>query len=224
MAALHLALLSCQKEVGFGSPVTGNTGGNGTNTGNATGSYHPLTAGSYWKYKDTASGAEAMQKATATLRSINGRNYTAVVAVPGGTANDTTWMASTTPDYYMYLDAVNPTSGSAAQILFHYLNDSLPVGANWTYVAGQGNGYTANIKTSIVARGLTMTIQGKTYNNVIHTTQAISYLMFGQNMDMGTYDYYISKGVGIIKVRATISQMGQVLMVQTKELVEHVVM
>ena len=47
-----------------------------------------------------------------------------------------------------------------------------------------------------------MAIHRQTYNNVIHTQVSLSVLYVG---DIGTIDYYVAQGVGIIKMVTNIT-------------------
>lgn len=133
--------------------------------------------------------------------------YTALVGT-NGTQTDTSWFAAPQPNYYITLKGNSPNSGAAFDLTFHYLNDTASVGYSWQYKAGQGNGFTAHIKTTIKERGISMIVEGKTYTNVIHTELVLSYDLFGIILDFGSYDYYVSKGVGIIKVRTEVASFG----------------
>ena len=57
-------------------------------------------------------------------------------------------------------------------------------------------------------KGISVTVQGQTYTNVIHTQLELSYNIFGIITPFAIYDYYLSKGVGIVRVRADISAFG----------------
>jgi len=211
-----LFLLSCQKEVDFtdpsqggGSSSGGNSGGSGTGTSN---SYYPLTKDSWWKYKDSLTGTVSDGKVVDRTKTMNGIVYTAIVpiSVP---ATDTAWFAAPRPNYYLKQKGVSPSGGSY-DVLFHYLNDTASIGYNWRYMAGQGNGFIAYIKTTIVEKGISMTVAGKNYTNVIHTRLDLSYDILGSIEDFGSYDYFIAKGIGIIKIRTELSMLG-IVMVQT---------
>jgi len=191
-----LLLFSCQKEVN--SDLGPQTGGNGQ--GNSSTSYNPVTAGSWWKYKDTASGNITTTTILNRTKIINGILYSA--AVSDISTSDTGWFASPQPNYYTYAKGVSPNTGAFYDILFHYLNDTASVGYSWQYAAGQGNGFTAYIQGTIVERNISMTVAGKTYSNVIHTKLIWTYDIFGTSMDAMAYDYFIARGVGIIKVRS----------------------
>ena len=187
-------LISCQKETDSPGP----TGGNGQGNGNTT-SYNPTTVGTWWKYKDSTSGGLSTSTIANRTKTINGILYSAMVS---DIAPDTGWASSAQPNYYVYAKGISPNTGASYDILFHYLNDTASVGYSWRYIAGQGNGFTAYIRTTISERNMSMTVAGKSYTNVIHTRVLWTYDVFGSLMDAMVYDYFIAKGVGIIKVRS----------------------
>jgi hypothetical protein len=115
---------------------------------------------------------------------------------------DTAWIASPKPNYYLYAKGISPNTGASYDVTFHYLNDTASVGYNWQYLAGQGNGFTAYIQTIIVERNISMTVAGKSFTNVTHTRLIWSYDILGTVMEVMSYDYFIAKDVGIIKVRS----------------------
>lgn len=190
-------LISCQKEVS--TELGSQTGGTGTGTGDKT-SYYPTTTGSWWKFKDTASGSTSTSTMVNRTKSVNGITYKALINDVN--TRDTAWVASPQPNYYLYIKGVSPNTGASYDMLFHYLNDTASVGKNWQYTAGQGNGFTAQIQTTIVERNITMTVAGKSYSNVIHTQLILTYDIFGTSLDAMMYDYFTAKGVGVIKVRS----------------------
>lgn len=228
--SLLLSLISCQKEPDFiDAPQTGgNTGGSnggnggGNSGGSSTGTYNPLTSGTTWKFKDTATNAITTLTVTNAKKTISNVVYTGVV---GSTAaqSDTAWMAKDGANYYERAKGVSPNTGASYDFLFHYLNDTASVGYNWTYNAGQGNGFTAWIKTTIIERNISMTVGGKTYQNVIHTRLDLSYDILGSIMDFGSYDFFVAKGVGIIKVRASLSSFGVPLLQTCSDLFDYTI-
>jgi hypothetical protein len=193
-----LFLISCQKEVS--TELGPQTGGTGAGSGNKT-SYNPTTSGSWWKYKDTASGMISTDTMLKRTNTINGIVYTAMIG-QNAMLKDTAWVASPQPNYYMYEKGVSPNTGASYDMLFHYLNDTAAVGSNWQYTAGQGNGFTALIQTTIVERNISLTVAGKSYSNVIHTRLVLTYDVYGSSLDAMAYDYFTAKGIGIIKVRS----------------------
>ena len=205
-----ILLWSCQKEVDDPNmqPGTGTT---------STGNYLPLTKDTYWKFKDSASGAFTTLTVLDKTRSINGRLYTAVLG-SNTSQTDTFYMTKQGADYFEYAEAGNGTS--SGMFLFHYLNDTAATGQSWEYLAGEGNGFPAYIKTTIMERGVSRTVQSKTYTDVIHTRMEMSYDISGERMSAATYDYYIANGIGIIQVKSNMDMLG-VQMVASSDLVEY---
>ncbi|HEY1113386.1 MAG TPA: hypothetical protein VGE66_07485 [Chitinophagaceae bacterium] len=197
------SLVSCQKEVDTILAPTPNNPSNSTN-------YQPLTANSFWKYKDSLTGAVSQATVVNKTKLINSRNYTAALSTMAQ-RTDTSWMAVDGPNYFIYADVVSPNTGAPATLLFHYLNDTASVGYNWQYDAGHGNNFPAIVKTIIMERGITHTVEGKTYPDVIHTRLELNYNVMGTVMKFGTYDYYIAKGVGIVRTRTLIDVMGMTM-------------
>lgn len=192
-------LLGCQQEVD--PDLITNTG----NNGNTAGSYQPLTVNSWWKFRDSASGAFSTLKVTTTSKVINGRTFAGVLGTNTSGQSDSIWMASPKPDYFYLGKGVSPNTGAPYDLLFHFLNDTAAAGYSWEYAAGHGNGFAATVRTTIVEKGLTVTIAGKTYNDVIHTNLELAYDITGT---VGYYDFYIAKGVGIIRIRFELDFFG----------------
>lgn len=226
---ISIVFASCQKEVDGTLPPDGtnnggntggnNNGGNGGTPTTSNGSYYPLTKDSWWKYKDSLTGNISNGKAVAKTKTVSGITFTAIVPV-STPSTDTAWFAAPSPNYYLYGSGISPQGASFA-ILFHYLNDTAAVGHSWKYNAGNGNGFTAYITTTIVEKLSSMTVQGKTYKDVIHTRLDLSYDVFGSELDMGAYDYFTAKGVGIIKIRSGLSFMGQTLIETSTDLIDY---
>ena len=95
----------------------------------------------------------------------------------------------------------SPNTGAAFDFTMLFLNDKEAVGYTWDFNGGQGGGFTAKIPGKIIGRGLSMTVAGKNYTNVIHTQLTLAYeVPVIGSTDFMIYDYYVAKGVGIIKV------------------------
>lgn len=195
-----LSLVSCQKEV---DNILAPSPSNPSNTA----SYQPLTAHSYWKYKDSLTGMVTQSTMLNKTKLINSRTYNASLSNMGQQI-DTSWVAVDGPNYYAYADAAGMSTGAPVKLLFHYLNDTASVGYNWQYDAGHVNGFPASIKTTIMERGITHTVEGKTYKDVIRTRLELYYDIMGTVMKVATYDYYVAKGVGIVRIRTFIDGAG----------------
>ena len=196
----------CSKEISVetngNGPGTGpGTGGGGTTPGQDT--YMPVSKNSYWKYKLTGIfPGETTLTCTGTSRTVNGLScivFTSTSTSTPGTAEG--FFAIKDHNYYTIQKGVSPNTGAAFDINFLYLNDTASVGYNWNYKAGQGNGYTAYLDGTIMEKGITMTVEGKTYKDVIHTEIELQYdIPMVGILTFATYDYYVAKNVGIIKL------------------------
>lgn len=193
-------LVSCQKEVdNILAPTPVNLA--------PSANYQPLTANSYWKYKDSLTGMVTQSTMLNTTKLINNRLYHASLPTMGG-RTDTSWLAVDGPNYFAYADATAMSTGAPVKLLFHYLNDTASVGYNWHYDAGHVNGFPASVKTTLMERGITHTVEGKTYKDVIRTRLELHYDIMGTVMKVATYDYYVAKGVGIVRIRTFIDGAG----------------
>jgi len=200
-----LAFAGCQKEIEDPSSSTNNNGNNNGNN-NTQDSYHPLSVGSWWKWKDSASGSVTTNTVLSITKTINNITFNGMLGSANGRL-DTGWAASPKPNYYYAAKGASP-AGATFDLLFHYLNDTAAVGYTWEYNAGQGNGFTAKMKTTIIAKNLSLSVEGKNYTNVIQTRMLMSYDIFGTPMEFGSYDYFVAKGVGIIRIRSKLGAFG----------------
>lgn len=206
-----LSIISCQKELDPYSPQTTDSTGVPVDTSlvdtSTSGAYHPVTVGSFWTYKDSASGAESTNSIGDSSKVINNILFRQYLST-GNAQSVAGWIASPGPGYYLVAQGTSPNTGAPFDLTFYFLNDTASVGYSWDYTAGSGNGFTAYTTTTIVAKGLTMTVEGKTYTDVTQTHLDISYNILGQLLNYGGYDYFMAKGVGFIKIRAKLSLDG----------------
>ena len=195
LGMLSIALFSCQKEIVdpsiVSNPINGGTG----NSGN----YQPLTPGTWWKYKDSASGSLTTMTVLNYTKSINNVVFRGLKSNQSQT--DTAYYASPAPNYYMYQKGVSPNAGAPYDLIFNFLNDTASIGYSWTYNAGSGNGFTAIHTVTVLEKGITLNIQGHSFPDVIHTRLDFAYDL-GVIMNLGVYDFYTAKNVGIVRVRA----------------------
>lgn len=168
-------------------------------------SYQPITSGSTWTYTYQIIGGttETMSlKMTGGTSTFNGRkyyNYAATSTIPGG---------SDTGYYYqggnMYR-ARGTSQQAGATIDMLYLDNTKPVGGTWIDKindTGTVNGISGRFVGTIVDKGITRTVGGKTFNDVIHINLDLQYdYGLGNGFDStGFYDYYVAKGVGLIEL------------------------
>jgi len=203
-------LCSCQKEI---EPYT-DIPSDSTDTTSASGGYMPLTAGTYWVYRDSASG----ETDTATVLDEqwlnNDINYTKVHL----SADDTySYYGVKDHSYYLYGEQDGMT------VTMQVLNDTASIGNSWVYDMGDINGVPAKGTGTVVEKLSTYTVQGETYTDVLHTQYVLTYTILGTDTDFATYNFYFAKGKGIIKVTSTVADITGTGndMIDTQDLVDY---
>ena len=175
--------------------------------------YQPTTAGSTWQYKDSATGATSSMTATSNTNVINGTTYVVFNSTSAGSSSNTPVYISKQNGFYDLIGLFSSSTTSVG-IDFRYLNDQLAVGGTWNFNAGGfvTSGYTipAIITGKIVEKGISKTINGVSFSNVIHSQIVLSYDYSSLGVGEGViaeawYDIYAAKGVGIIKSQASAS-------------------
>ncbi len=166
--------------------------------------YFPVSAGNYWKFKDSASGSVTTLSATGAQKSINGSAYYVVnTSNASGTVEGYVLKKN---NFYSFVNLFGTSIVNGA-LDFRYLNDTLGINSSWNYNAGSINSIPATVKGKIVARGISKTVNNVVYNNVIFSQMSLfyDYSSLGMGLlEVGRYDIYSAKGVGIIKVQSSL--------------------
>ena len=197
LVTVVLALVSCQKEMSVEPPGGGNpTGGGG---GTIPDTYQPVTKGSFWKYKDSAlTGLTTLMTATGNQKTISGKTYHVFTTETTGQPAGEQYFYVAKPVYGMRIDLNN---GTVSTIEFIHLNDTASIGFTWTDNMAPVNGLAARFIGTIMERNISKTVAGKNFTNVMHTQLNLEYeIPFMGWTNFAVYDYYIAKGVGIIRI------------------------
>ena len=158
--------------------------------------YQPLETPSFWIYQDSATSIKDTLTATDSLMTINTKLYT-IFHDSSAVQSADEYFNISSHNYYLYGSFGN----GLADIEILYLNDTASPGYNWQASAGSINGFPAQVQGQIIDTGLTVTIGANTFTNVIHSEVDIEYNVgSGFQTPYAIYDYYVAKGVGIIKV------------------------
>lgn len=169
-------------------------------------SYFPVTTGSTWTYKEEIAGATSSTviKMTGNTKTFNGKSYyeaTSSSTVKGNTlgyfytANHDFAILQTIPNY-------------GIDIEIHLGNDTKAAGYSWTTsptADGYVNGFPAQMINTIKEKGISWVVNGKTFNNVMHTQVDLQYDLGSGFMSYSVYDFYLAKGVGMIESDTGIS-------------------
>ncbi len=155
--------------------------------------FSPLTPGTNWTYKYTEGTATSTFKLTVTNRDtvVNGKTYK-VVTSSDGTTN---YMAKVNNDYYRSTSFPAIGVNNFEEL---YLKDNKAVNDSWTGTAAinySGASINANLTYTIKEKGVSRTVNGKAFDNVIKVRLDIAF--FGANIGGG--DFYYQEGVGLIE-------------------------
>jgi hypothetical protein len=154
--------------------------------------FSPLTPGTNWTYKYTE-GTVSSFKLTVTNRDTvsNGKTYKVITSTDG----TTTYLAKVDNDYYR--SASFPGIG-VKNFEELYLKDNKAVNDTWTGTATinvSGQNITANLTYTIKEKGVSRTVNGTPFNNVIHVRLDIAVF----TLPVGGGDFYYQDGVGLIE-------------------------
>lgn len=188
-------------------------------------SYRPITAGSTWKYKLEVQGIPAPDEVTVTAdnetHTYKGKTYYRTSS--RSKLNDSTgyeWFAVSGDLYYQRTIKPGAKFDDAANDEVLYLDASKPAGVNWEQAGDSLSVVKMAMKMAttaqIVEKNVSKTVNGKVFNNVIHSRRTITmHLNLGTDMDIKTgadtslnlgninqtisIDYFLAKGIGIIE-------------------------
>lgn len=185
--------------------TTGSTGSTGTAAIDTTKGYSPNVTGTYWKYITSGSYADTTTQTVTGTTTINAKLYSVIAATSTLSGSGTGYVSNVNHIY------TERQTAQGAIVEITYLKDDAAVGNTWTAPAsdlGTINGIPARIYGTMTAKNLTKTVSGITYVNVVHTAVQLQYNYGGGYTTFGTYDYYITKGVGIIEIDSSAGGFG----------------
>ncbi len=200
--AILTVLISCKKETT--APVT------------EPSLYMSLTANSTWNYELTNNLTTLSQNYTLSSTNrdstINGKAYHIFTKNNGG-ANEYYYISGN--DYYTFQNL--PATLISNPIENIYLKDNAVLNISWSQsfvITASGIPLTINIINAITEKGISKTVNGNVYNNVIHISSALSVSVLGVPLPAGAVtsdiqSYYAEK-YGLIqsKTKITINYNG----------------
>src|ERR1700744_4443836 len=141
-------------------------------------SYLPVTSGSSWVYNDIIQGTNSPLTVTMTgAKSVfNGKTYYTATSSSSAKGTSTGYFYADNHSYSFRATAV----GVNVTIELQMGNDAQNVGYTWTTSpndSGSINGVPAQTINTIKEKNITKVVNGKTFNNVIHTQVDLQYDM-----------------------------------------------
>ena len=196
LVASVLLFTQCKKDDGVDTPPT------------VPKDYSALTAGSTFTFRNIVTSGSTTDTTNYTLTVggadtlVNGKTYKRLTNSTG--VNDQ-FMVKVYSNYFQLAKFAALNTGIFEN---NYLNDSLPVNAEWTQtinfsyvINGSNTNLSATLKYKITEKAATRTVNGKAYTDVIHvnfTNIAITGAPVPLNITAAGDSYY-SLGYGIIE-------------------------
>jgi hypothetical protein len=148
--------------------------------------YMSYTANSSWNYEmhDILKSATASYTVTATGSdsTINGKTYH--IFTQSGSPNQYYLLSGN--DYYSFQNLPATLSGALFENI--YIKDNAAVGTSWNQqysVTTSGIPLTITITNSIAEKGISKTVNGTSYTDVIHVTSTLAVAAFGIPLPSG---------------------------------------
>ena len=133
--------------------------------------YQPTTTNSYWKLTDSASNVVSTMTCTGGTSVINGVTYYVFSSTTPGYGTSQSYISKQN-GFYDNIGFLND-NGATANIVLRYLSDQLAVGGTWSTNGGSisenGINIPITIKGAIIEKGITKTVSGTSFSNVIHS-------------------------------------------------------
>jgi hypothetical protein len=202
----------------------GNTGGGnpGGNVGDRTGNYWPLAMGNSWTFSE---GTNTQPMTITSTVVEDGFTYYKMENLFGdSTANQTgvaTYLARYDNGKYRIKASVEigstPQMPDAEVSPYEYsiVRDDLPVGGTWEEDVEQTTTYTGmppiitnnNFKGRIIAKDVTISVNGRTYTNILQSelTLSVSFPDLPMPPTVVTTTYWFAKDIGPVKAQTVTS-------------------
>lgn len=169
-------------------------------------SYLPVSSGSTWTYNDVVGGSTSQLTITMTggTSVIGGKTYYAGTSASSTKGTSTGYFYA--GNHFYSFRATSATAGITIELQMG--NDDQNVGYSWTTTPtdnGTVNGVPAKMVNTIKEKNISRTVNGKTFNNVIHTQVDLQYDLGTGFQSVATYDIYLAKGVGMIENDTSVS-------------------
>lgn len=192
-----LSLSSCSSDSDSGDDV-----------GTTTGDYYPLAADNKWRYTDNSNETEINVVGTTNF---NGETYYEMTDTYSTLGNQS-WMVKRGASYYQKVGVTNQMQGSTSVVIQPYemkiLRDDLAVNETWSgrvtprvdYSGPNGSGNFKAVITyqgTMMAKNMTETLGGISYDNVIKVILAVNVDSNGQVNTIYS-EYWFAKDIGLI--------------------------
>ncbi len=176
------------------------------------GAYLPLTPGTQWIYHGVAGfgGLTTEDTRTSTVTDeteiIKGIKY-AVFDITSKTVGDSKGYMGYDKGIYLTLMA-NDASGDSGIVPFYA--EGKKIGESYLQAYdfnANGQNYQGRYNLVTLEQGITLTVQGKAYTDVVHTSLTVEMFLLGQWQKASSVEFYIAKNIGIISTHSYVADM-----------------
>lgn len=188
--------------------AAGNSGG-----GSSTGDYWPAKIGNKWVLDQ--SGVQSTMEILSS-ETINGATYYKFNQIAGqgsvpGVIVASQWLKKQGGDYYVKIDDISidisGIKGTLSGYEYVFLKDYLEVNQSWSGTYNQTTTSQGippfetivSLKGTILEKGISISVNGKTYNDVIKFRMHQEASSLGQVVTIDI-DYWFAKNIGFIKM------------------------
>lgn len=217
-ALLLAALTSCQKEYSIegyslngpnvpptnpptNPPINPPTNPPGNQTDCDLCEYMPICDGSTYTYVDNMFGTQNTRNVTLEYHRDTTINGVVFQKITDGVNPQPTYFNCTNGATRL-ISYNNVSSGgqnvSVADMVMIKANEA--VGATWTAVIDQTPTQQAHYTFKILEKGISRTVAGTTYNDVIRVNQKMAAVVMGTSIPVSDSDYYYARDIGLIEV------------------------
>lgn len=205
-------LTSCGDVEPLDPAVIANSGGNNNGGGNGSpsGDYWPAAVNNQWFFDQNGTALPAMKMISTD--NFSGATYYKFAPQSNGTANNvTTWLNKNSGVYTLKMGDATISAGGLSGTQTGYsmilFKDNIAVGQTWTGSYTQTTTYsgipaitqTTNYTGTIMEKGVTVTVEGETFTDVIKMNMLQETSMMG-SLSVTNTEYWFAKNVGPIKI------------------------
>jgi len=195
--------------------------------------YQPITPGSYWKYK-VQSGNSPSESLTETVTPDTANFQGKIYHKTTGRLNSTDslrifYYAKSGSKYYVR-SSLAAKSAYDLNVEILYLDESKPAGSKWIFLNDSSKMFKTIGTCAILAKGISKTINGKLFKDIIHSRATLSIGMkmgkelgISPDLDLNLsnlvqtfiIDFYVAKGIGIVESDMSSAAAPQTVVKQT---------
>lgn len=162
----------------------------GPGVNNVVDSYYPVTKGTYWKYRTNTGGSSTSVVSGDTI--VDGQKY-AVIVVEGSSSGERSLVREQDNNIY-----IRNHEFGGYEVL--YVKTAASIGEQWNFTL-MVNGLENYYEYTMVAKGITKTVNGREYKDVLQTHTVLYAVLNGEKFPVSTAETFFAKGVGAISIK-----------------------